>query len=156
MSHNVVWGTSRLWATNLPAGFFPSGQFRLLKHLDFANPSDGSSHLDVNILTGSYLYWQLVASETRCRNPGPVGVKPYLAGCCQDQFPPLHLMCLPLALSRTLCVSMGHAHSMCRSVTLKCATLGHSTQVILGAGVIGNSTQRLFCLWWLQKLSSFH
>ena len=52
--------------------------FDYLQDLDLPNPSDGSSCLDVDILIGSDLYWQLVISETLCRNPGPVAVNTVL------------------------------------------------------------------------------
>ena len=52
--------------------------FDNLKDLDLANPSDGSSQLNVDILIGSDLYWQLITGETHCGNPGPVAINTVL------------------------------------------------------------------------------
>ena len=57
---------------------FCRDNFDYLQDLDLADPSDGSSRLDVDILIGSDLYWQLVTGETRCKNPGPVAVNTVL------------------------------------------------------------------------------
>ena len=57
---------------------FRQDNFECLQDLALANPSDFSSRLDVHILIGSDMYWQLVTGETRCKNPGPVAVNTVL------------------------------------------------------------------------------
>lgn len=48
--------------------------FDHLVSLDLADPSDGSPHLDVDILIGSDQYWDLASGETRRGCSGPVAI----------------------------------------------------------------------------------
>ena len=49
--------------------------FGHLSHLTLADPSDGSSHLNIDILIGSDQYWELVTGETFRGDSGPVAIR---------------------------------------------------------------------------------
>ena len=53
---------------------FCQDNFDHLAQLDLADPSDGSSHLDIDVLIGCDQYWELVTGETRRGNSGPVAL----------------------------------------------------------------------------------
>ncbi len=49
-------------------------RFDHLLSLDLADPSDGRSRLEVDILVGSDQYWELTTSKTRCGRSGPAAI----------------------------------------------------------------------------------
>ena len=53
---------------------FCQESFDHLNGLHLADPTDGSSHPDVDILIGSDQYWELVTGETRRGTSGPVAI----------------------------------------------------------------------------------
>lgn len=53
---------------------FCQGNFDHLAGIDLADPSDGCSHLEVDILIGSDQYWELVTGEMRRGKSGPVAI----------------------------------------------------------------------------------
>ena len=50
------------------------GNFNHLVGLNLADPSDGSSSSEIDILIGSDQYWELVTGETRRGDFGPVAI----------------------------------------------------------------------------------
>jgi hypothetical protein len=53
---------------------FCQENFGHLSHLSLADPSDDSSHLDVDVLIGSDQYWDMVTGETVRGDSGPVAI----------------------------------------------------------------------------------
>ena len=102
-----------------------------LKGLDLVNPSDASSFLDVDFSLALICIGNLSSVRLVVGILDQLPSTQYLAQSCQDQFPPLHQMWLPLALSCTLCVSMGRLN-ICNSWRIDSS--------YSGAGVIWNLT----------------
>ena len=53
---------------------FCQNNYEHLSGLDLADPSDGNSRLEVDILIGSDQYWNIITGETRRGNSGPVAI----------------------------------------------------------------------------------